>query len=311
MNATKTVLKRIVTIVSTVALAACSSGGGNVGAAGGTPDDSVTTYKHHAFYITCSDQAVCSSYRLYQLTEGETVPKKIGDIDSINARSYGNNDNATGNIVVLNNKVYFMGSMGSTNGLFVFDPKQPETSGTNPKMIALPSGGDTMVSIGNILYFAAQGSSGYELYQFDTSQAESSTNPKVVYDLAPGAADSNPGWLKAIDGKLYFAADGPNGNEPYIYDPAVAASSTNPAEISDLMPSGPSNSSYPREFVGLGGKVYFRAYRAAEGDELWVYNPALAVSSSNPQLLMWTRELTAALRVLLSQMRAASTFVLG
>lgn len=269
-----------------IAIAALASGCSDSGGGGGGGQQKLVTYKSHAFYIGCANQAACSQYRLYQLTEGETVPKKIGDLDTINATVLANTDSGSGNIAVVNNKVYYAGTKASTNGVFVFDPTQPEAAGTNPSMITLTSSPYMLTSIGNILYFIAQDNvAGYEIHQFDTSQAVSSTNPKVAFEITVGSGDSDPDWLKAIDGKLYFAARGPSGLEPYVYDPSVAASSSNPQLIYDIMPTGPGNSSSPQEFVGLNGKIFFRAYRAAEGDELWMYDPTQASSSTNPLVI--------------------------
>lgn len=272
-------LSSIIIFLSSILLLTQACGGGGGGGGGGTP---VTTYKYHAFYIGCGNQASCSDYRLYQLTEGETVATKIGDVDGIAAEYYGNTDTGTGNIVVLNNHVYYLGSK-SGYGIFDFDPKLPEATNTNPKKINLSQGAYILTSIGNILYFVMDTpSTGSELFQFDTSQPESSTNPGIVRDLVAGPTGSAVDWLKAIDGKLYFSANVSNGQEPFVYDPTQPVSSTNPKEIFDIMGSGSGNSSFPREFVGLNGKIYFRAYRAAQGDELFIYDPAVAASSTNP-----------------------------
>jgi ELWxxDGT repeat protein len=264
---------------------ACSGGGGGgAGAGTGTEPVPPITYTHHAFYIGCDIQSSCSQFRLYQLKEGETVATKIGSIDSIEAIHL--DEQGLSNIAVINDKVYYAGATTLGSGIFVFDPKLPEASGTNPFKIDLENSASNFVAIGNILYFSGTTTAeGSELMQFDTTQAVSLTNPKVVADLKSGASSSSPYEMVAIDGKLYFAANVSNGIEPYVYDPLLAVSSTNPKEIFDVNPSGSGNSSFPKYFTGMNGKIYFRAYRAAEGNEIFAYDPAIAASSTNPLVI--------------------------
>ena len=59
--------------------------------------------------------------------------------------------------------------------------------------------------VGNKLYFSADGTLGRELWVSDGT----SSGTRLLCDIYPGSGDSNPEYLTASGGKLYFAATTP------------------------------------------------------------------------------------------------------
>ena len=79
------------------------------------------------------------------------------------------------------------------------------------------------ILVGDTLYFSANdGSSGYELWAHDTSNASTWR----VTDIYSGTGDSNPGQYMSIlvGDTLYFSAeDGSSGSELWAHDTSNAS----------------------------------------------------------------------------------------
>ena len=77
-----------------------------------------------------------------------------------------------------------------------------------------------LTNVNGTLYLAAHlDESGLELWKSDGTTA----GTQRVADLKPGRGGSNPSYLGAANGVLYFSADdGTRGQEPYRYDPRPA-----------------------------------------------------------------------------------------
>lgn len=147
------------------------------------------------------------------------------------------------------------------------------------------------VSLNGRVYYAAQGSSGTELYSADGSEATAT----LVKDIWPGSSSSNPGSLTlSADGKaIYFSAsDGftspARGQELWVTDGTSAGT-----VVIDIVPG--TGSSSPQQFRTVNGKTLFRAYTPSEGEEVWTTDGSAAgtalfkaiypgSNSSGPQL---------------------------
>lgn len=89
--------------------------------------------------------------------------------------------------------------------------------------------------------------------------------PTLVKDAVSGSGDSNPVYLTACNGKVYFQNDNDTaGTEPWVSDGTAAGTHM----IKDVQPT--SLGSDPRWFTEYHGKVYFKAQTLSEGAELWV-----------------------------------------
>lgn len=179
-------------------------------------------------------------------------------------------------------KLVFRGTAaGVGEELLAFDLAAP-ASATNPAVFDLIPGAQSsqprdLVVLGNKVYFGADN----ELYVFDPAAAGSVTNPRKV--IATG--NSGASALAAVGGKLYYEGSPSyslTGSELMIYDPAVATSPSNPALI-EILP-GTSGAS-PGFLQGVGGKLAMSAYTPTAGRELYLFDPAVAPSGTNPALV--------------------------
>jgi ELWxxDGT repeat protein len=86
-----------------------------------------------------------------------------------------------------------------------------------------------------------------------------------VKDIWAGGIGSTPYALTNVDGRLYFGAQAPLiGTEPWTSDGTEAGT----VLLVDLLPGGATASSYPTEFVGLNGMLFFAA-TGPGGPGLW------------------------------------------
>ncbi len=249
-----------------------------------------TTVEHKlVFFNSC--EGTCSNYRLYKYSLTDGSISIVGD-SFYNDVDYDYDKDTPVNFSY-EGLLYFSADDG-TNGyeLWVYDPSKDEASGVNPKMLAdLNSGTGNgypagyAVIDGKIYFGANHATSGRELWVYDPSQEPSVSNPEVVTDLInPGAADSFPSSLTAADNKLYFSAVGVGtGSELWEYDPAQPlASGTNPLLLE--IEAGASSAN-PAWITEVSGKLYFRANKAGSGNELWMYDPSLGLTVSNPSIV--------------------------
>jgi ELWxxDGT repeat protein len=118
-----------------------------------------------------------------------------------------------------------------------------------------------LVAVGKTLYFSANdGQNGLELWKSGGTGA----GTKLVEDINPGAADSDPDQLTAFKGRLLFRADdGVHGNEPWGSDGTEAGTTM----LRDLEPG--EDGSGPGGFTTSGKFLYFAASNPSAGEELW------------------------------------------
>lgn len=104
---------------------------------------------------------------------------------------------------------------------------------------------------------------------------------KMVIDINPGSADSNPSSLCWLDGKLYFAAETlEHGKELWVSDGTPEGTRM----VTDIYPG--TVSSNPGNFVRLNGKILFTAMDE-ESEFLPVIDPA------TPEKWVWITDGTA------------------
>ena len=88
-----------------------------------------------------------------------------------------------------------------------------------------------------------------------------------------------------VDDNLYYNAYTiAEGNELWVLDLSEPFSSTNPQLVMDIYTG--TSGSRPGYFKLIQGKIYFSARTADEGYEPWVYDPAVAVGPTNPEILV-------------------------
>lgn len=273
------------TLLTGLLIMGCAGGGGGSGSGGGGTET-------HAFYIGCRLANACNEFLLHHLKPGATEALKIGVGDTIEAGYNGESNSTNPKLIVHKDKVYYTGRSSGSVGIVVYDPNQAEQVGVNPKKIQVPdiNSGSQIYEfklVGDKIYFTFDSTVyGRELFVFDTEAAVSSTNPGLVVDLIAGVSSSVPSNLAVIDGKIYYsgASSATSGFEPMVYDPNQAISSTNPMLLANLNTVS-SGSSSPRGFIEVSGKIYFSAATPTAGIELWVYDPGVALSGTNPSLI--------------------------
>jgi trimeric autotransporter adhesin len=147
-----------------------------------------------------------------------------------------------------------------------------------------------IVVAGTVAYFAANGTSGRELYRTD---GQSVTG---FYDINPSGA-SDPAHLTAYGTTLFFRADD-GGNNRGIELFRLDDPSGSPAII-DINTSSAGASSIPRSLEVAGTKLFFSAADGSHGRELWVYDiptstPSLVdINTSTPTAASNPEEITA------------------
>ena len=128
---------------------------------------------------------------------------------------------------------------------------------------------------GNRLY--ARGydpSGGWSLFQVDGAAGS-------LLSRVEGTAGVDPQGLSALDGQLYYSAYAYGSSGQWLGRELVRLDpQTGQTQSFDLNPDG--SWSNPRSLTELGGRLFFLAYGAGTGEELWGFNPA---TDSTPQLL--------------------------
>lgn len=106
--------------------------------------------------------------------------------------------------------------------------------------------------------------SGGELWRSDGTPA----GTWQCTDINPGPGSSYPSFLIPMGSYVYFAAYSPdNGTEIWRY-PLTGTMLSQAERVCDIVPG--SGSSEPMWLTVMDGKLYFSAYREAEGRELWM-----------------------------------------
>jgi len=136
------------------------------------------------------------------------------------------------------------------------------------------------------IYFSASTqATGFELWVYDPKEPEAiNENPKMLVELNSGTTDTFPFSFFSHDGNLYFGGRVPGeGFDFYVYDDTEDISASNPKAV--IVRPG-SSTSEARHFFEYNSKIYFSSRSAAEGKELWVFDPSQADSVGvNPSIL--------------------------
>jgi len=148
---------------------------------------------------------------------------------------------------------------GTTAGTALVADINPGSGASNPD-------GRLRAWGGPVLFAANDGVHGYELWKSDGTTAGTA----LVKDIQPGPESSFNRFgndFADLGGAVVFAAsDETYGWELWKTDGTTAGT----ALVKDINPGGTSiNSSQPRGFTLFNGALYFSAYTADHGDELW------------------------------------------
>lgn len=129
-----------------------------------------------------------------------------------------------------------------------------------PPLVIQDLGFDTngeFAVLGGKLYLDGYVASGLELYALDLD----ADTPALVHDIEAGTGSSNPNFLTAVGGRLFFAATQAGDVELWMHDPAGPTT----ARVKDIETSG---SSYPQGLTVIGSNLYFHA-NAAGDTRVW------------------------------------------
>ena len=137
-------------------------------------------------------------------------------------------------------------------------------SGSASSMPDAPYMTGLTAAVGSTFFFVADdGVAGVELWKSDGTAA----GTVLVKDIRPGPGGSEPRWLTAAGGRLFFTADdgasGGHGRELWVSDGTAAGT-----VLLDLVPGAVS--SLPRELYRVGRGIVFSAFDPAHGVEPWV-----------------------------------------
>lgn len=121
-----------------------------------------------------------------------------------------------------------------------------------------------IVPLGDYVYFLANdGSTGYELWKSNGTSAGTTR----VLDIYSGAQSGWPAWMTVMNNKLYFAArNGSDGDKLMRYDPLNHQLG---AQLVADINGTSSDSAWVRWLTVVGDKLFFSAYTAENGHELW------------------------------------------
>jgi ELWxxDGT repeat protein len=87
---------------------------------------------------------------------------------------------------------------------------------------------------GWLVFVAADGSSGYELWHSDGTRV----GTELLHDITPGAANANPASFVIAGGYLFFTADdGSSGREVWALPLTAATGSATPTATSTMAPT--------------------------------------------------------------------------
>jgi ELWxxDGT repeat protein len=197
-------------------------------------------------------------------TGGTVVVKDINQGSGSSSPSY---------LTAIGSTVYFAASDG-INGTELWKSDGTSAGTTMVKDIYSGSSSSSpqyIIAVGSNLYFSADnGSNGRELWKSDGTLA----NTAMLTEIYAGSTGSNPVYLTNANGTVYFRATHPSyGTE--LFKTTGGA----PSLVEDIY-AGASNNSNPFNLIALNSAsssiIFFSAYTAASGQELWRSDGTLA-----------------------------------
>lgn len=227
---------------------------------------------------------VSSSYKLYKFQEGDATITVLDNTmyDAITEDYYG----AHGEFVFFSSEP--LG--GGRQRLWIYNNSQ-DLSSTNPLMVEVhePHSDEVLLGIaegadGVYVSVSDFGVTGSKIYRYSTDTSGDLVGPTLVLDLSSSSINVSNLY---IDDQLIFYAgqDTSVGSEPYVYDQGSPSSGSNPLFLGDLFTG--SSGSFPDNWLRVGSHYVFRARYGTNSSnlEMMVFNPALAVSGSNPLMV--------------------------
>jgi ELWxxDGT repeat protein len=144
-------------------------------------------------------------------------------------------------------------SDGTDVGTMLLADIAPGVLNSNPSTLRVLSG--------NLLFWANDGVNGFKPWKTDGTPQGTS----LLKDIGPGPSAGLVGSpYEVLNGWLFLSAsDGTSGAEPWVTDGTPAST----RQLVDVAPGG--QSSFPRRFMLLGGRVVFTADDGTHGRELW------------------------------------------
>ena len=187
--------------------------------------------------------------------------------------SAGSNSSSVDKITAVGSTIYFSADDG-TNGAELW--KSDGTTGGTVLVKDIYLGSDSsliseLTAVGSTLFFTADnGVNGTELWKSDGT----SSGTTLVKDINPGANSGFNSGITAVGSTLFFSAtDGVNGTELWKTD----GTSSGTVMVKDIHPGSDTsdpqnptaNSSDPENLIAVGSTLYFTAFDATSGTELW------------------------------------------
>ncbi|MFW5830169.1 MAG: ELWxxDGT repeat protein, partial [Planctomycetota bacterium] len=183
-----------------------------------------------------------------------------------NGRRFARYDGST--MAVFDGALWLAADDGDGFNLWRYDGTSAE------RLTRIAADGDSKVShltpAGDLLFFrASDGSSGEELWVSDGSIS----GTRMVADINPGAAGSQPIWLTALGDRVFFVADDAmHGREVWVSDGSAAGTRM----VRDINPDGDSRAT---QLIVVGSTLCFVADDGIHGPELWQSRGAEASTS--------------------------------
>jgi len=185
----------------------------------------------------------------------------------------GTSGSSPSDLTVVNGSLYFAANDG-TNGTELWKTDGTEAGTVLVKDINSGSGSSSpynMLPLNGVVYFSAtNAANGTELWKSDGTE----TGTVLVKDIIPGNGSAYPGPLAAINNTLYFSADdGADGTGTDAELWKTDGTATGTVMVKNINTNTDINvgatGSFPYGYTNVNGTIYFSAYDAANGTELW------------------------------------------
>lgn len=160
---------------------------------------------------------------------------------------------------------YFLGYTGAPgNGVDLWRTDGTDAGTVRYALLPQPFNASSLAQLNGRIYFAGGrfGSNGWELWSTDGTAGGTAE----VADLNPGPADSVPGGMIVVGGRLHFVAANTDGPVPWASD----GTATGTVALHATGSATRSASSEPQWLVRLGSRVVFVADDGVHGNEPWV-----------------------------------------